>query len=635
MALVAISVFGIGLWSHYRLWKKGTWNHAIFFSSSSIKRMLIDSLLGIRIFRGDMEAGAMHLLISWGFFLLFLGTLALSIHHYGHSFLTGKTYLGFSLIMEVAGVMLIAGLIWALWRRYAVRVPRLERRAEDLLVLVWLLLVAISGYMVEGARLLALAPEWAVWSFGGNSLEFLFKSPESAIGIYPSIWWAHATMSLGLVAVIPYTKLFHVVAAPLSIYLQNSPSKGNETLEEGEGFELKDIVFFDACMRCGRCVENCPSTNAGEPFSPRDLVQALKQRLWGETSPFPWNRSESLEPIFKSLPIWYCTTCRACLEVCPVYGPTYDVVCSQRALAVEDGTFVPPLMVQTLEKLYKYKNPWESSKKKRASWAKELEVPEITKANEELDICYFVGCTTSFDTRAQEIAKAFCAILDHLGVNHAILGKREPCCGDIARVVGEQGLFEEQRQECLDAFEKDGVNKLVVSSPHCFHTFKNHYPSASFTPLHYTQYLLKLLEEGKLEIRGEFPAIVTFHDPCYLGRHNRIFDAPRQLLGAIPGVELREMTHHGPDSLCCGGGGGRMWQEELEASPVSSSRRERMSEIRIREAADTGASVVVTACPLCLIMLEDARKTAGLEEILELLDLNEVLVRALKLESQG
>ena len=634
MAVGALFVFSVGLWAHYRVWKRASKDLRAGLWAGPMKRMLLDAFLGVRIFKGDAAAGAMHFLIFWGFFLLFCGTIALSFHHYGLSFLTGKAYLVFSFTMDVAGLMLVSGLLWALWRRYGARVPRLERRTEDLLVLVWLVLAAVSGYMLEAARLKAIASEWGRWSFAGAALNLLFKGPKSAREIYPFIWWAHALISLGLVAVIPYTKLFHVLAAPLSIYLQNCPPAKHEPVE-GDKFHLKDLAFFDACMRCGRCVDKCPSTNAGEPFSPREFIQGLKERLWQEMSPLPWRKDVSLEPAFKSLPIWHCTTCSACLEVCPVYGPTFEAVCSQRALAVEEGTTVPSLMVQTLENLYKYKNPWGSSKKKRASWAKGLGVLDITKADEGVDTCYFVGCTTSFDTRAQAIAKALCSVLDYCHVNYGILGKKEPCCGDIARVVGEQGLFEEQMDETVSLFEKYGISRLVVSSPHCFHAFKNHYSfaSASFTPFHYTQYLFKLLEQGGLEVKGEFPAIVTFHDPCYLGRHNRIFNAPRKLLKAIPGIELREMAHHGPDSLCCGGGGGRMWQEEFGAAPGSESTQQKMSEIRINEAADTGASVVVTACPLCLIMLEDAKKTAGLEETLEVLDLNEVLVKALRLES--
>ncbi|MFH1081931.1 MAG: (Fe-S)-binding protein, partial [Pseudomonadota bacterium] len=318
---------------------------------------------------------------------------------------------------------------------------------------------------------------------------------------------------------------------------------------------------------------------------------------------------------------WYCTTCRACLEVCPVYGAAFEVVTKKRVLAVEEGTQVPTLLNQTLEKLFKYNNPWESSKKKRGAWADGLELADLTKRGAEADLCYFVGCTTSFDDTAQIIARSFSRILQIADVNFGILGKKEPCCGDIARRVGELGLFEEQKEGCEELFDKYDISEVVTSSPHCFHTFKNEYREAPFSARHYTLVLRELMAQGKLQFKKKVEATVTYHDPCYLGRHNRIFDEPREIIRAIPGLRLVEMTHHRVDSLCCGGGGGRMWQD-LDGEV-------KMSEVRVREAEATGAEILITACPLCLIMLEDARKAAGLKEPFRVMDLNELVLQTL------
>ncbi len=623
LAAIALGIFGFGLSVYIIVWKRSDSKASLKTSSAGLRTALVDVLIGKRIFRGDLAAGIMHGLIFYGFSLLFLGTGALAVHHYIHGYLRGSTYLVFSFAMEVAGLMLLVGLVWAAVRRYVQRVDRLENRLEDAMVLLWIGVVVLSGFLLEGLRLAAQKPEWMHWSFLGAMASSLFPA-SAASGIYPYLWWGHALLSLGLIAIIPFTKLFHMLGAPASIYLQNSEGSSLSSQDADlQAFDVKDVVFFDACMRCGRCVEACPSAGAGEPFAPRDFVQAVRKAMWLERSPVGdirvLDRDKSDMPEEK---MWYCTTCRACLEVCPIYGPTFEQVLRKRVEAIEEGTKVPQLLIQTLERLYKYNNPWESSKKKRAAWAKDLDIVNITKSPDAGEICYFVGCTTSFDTRAQEIARSLTRILQISGVRFGILGKKEPCCGDIARRVGEVGLFQEQVDQCSELFEKYQVSDVVTSSPHCFHTFSNDYPESQFRARHYSMLLDELVSAGRLKFQRPVSAKVTYHDPCYLGRHNRVFDEPRRVIKAIPGITFREMAHCGPDSLCCGGGGGRMWQEELDAEV-------KMSEVRIREAYDTGAEIVITACPLCLIMLEDARKVQGLEDELKVMDLNELVLMAI------
>jgi Fe-S oxidoreductase/nitrate reductase gamma subunit len=623
LAALSTVLFLAGVGLHVLVWKKSAKSNSVSFSPEALKKMLLDAFLGRRLIAGDVAAGLMHLLIFWGFLVLFIGTSVLAVHHYIASFLQGTAHLVFSFLMELAGLMLLSGVLWALVRRYIQRVPRLERRPEDALVPLWLLIIVLSGFILEGARLSAQQPVWGAWSFVGWSLNGLF-SPASAEASYPSLWWIHTLFCLSFIALIPYTKLFHVLGAPAGIYFQSAAEPKLLGMEEGAGeFDLGDAIFFDGCMRCGRCVASCPSAGAGEPFAPRDFVQAMRRAQWREHSPvgdirfLSRNEQSEVDEQF-----WYCTTCRACLEVCPVYGATFELVAKKRMLAVEEGTLVPTLLSQTLEKLFKYNNPWESSKKKRGAWADELEIANLTKRGVETDLCYFVGCTTSFDDTAQRIARSFSEVLKEAGVNFGILGKKEPCCGDIARRVGELGLFEEQKEGCEELFEKYDITEVVTSSPHCFHTFKNEYPEAAFRARHYTLLLQELIANGKPNLKKGMEAKVTYHDPCYLGRHNRIFDEPREIIRSIPGLELVEMPHNREDSLCCGGGGGRMWQD-LQGDV-------KMSEVRIREAEATGVEVVITACPLCLIMLEDARKAAGFKEPFRVMDLNELVLQALR-----
>jgi len=545
---LAAGLFLAGVAAHIWVWKKNAGSLEMPFSKDALKRTILDTFLGRRVLQGDIAAGLMHLLLFCGFLSLFIGTSLLAIHEYLFSFLTDTVYLVFSLAMEVGGLMLLAGIVWALIRRYIQRVPRLERRLEDALVPAWLLLVGLSGFMVEGLRLASQQPPWGEWSFVGCWMGSLF-SAAAAKDLYPYLWWGHALLGLCFIAAIPFTKLFHILGAPAGIYFQGSGKPAIVDVEEGAGeFDLGDSIFFDACMRCGRCVEACPSEGAGEPFSPRDFIQAMRHALWREH--FPWgdirllSRGEESEVDER---IWYCTTCRACLEVCPVYGAAFDVVMKKRVLAVEEGTNVPKLMNQTLEKVFKYDNPWESSKNKRGAWAEGLDLINLAKRDAKADLCYFVGCTTSFDDTAQGIALSFSKILQSAGVNFGILGKKEPCCGDIARRMGELGLFVEQMEKCLNLFDKYGITDVVTSSPHCFHTFRNEYPEAPFNTRHYTLVLRELVANGKLQFKEGEGATVTYHDPCYLGRYNRIFDEPREIIRSIlfkdPSDGRRQFRH--------------------------------------------------------------------------------------------
>jgi Fe-S oxidoreductase/nitrate reductase gamma subunit len=657
LAFVAMGLLAVGVAAHVRVWLKSAPKGKVFFSVDALKRTISDVVLGLRVLKGEVPAGIMHALIFWGFVILTIGTTILVFHEHLVSFIAGKIHLVFEISMEIGGLILLAGILWALVRRYLQRVSRLERRLEDAVVPLWLLIVVCSGFVLEGVRLAVQKPAWAQWSFVG-AWAAGFVSPGTAEATYPYLWWGHALLSLGFIAVIPYTKLFHVLGAPATYYLHHSadvttapalpaqeveevPSETDDGAQETDEaapsaedgsldfldmpLKLGDVVFYDSCMRCGRCVQACPSAGAGEAFAPRDFIQATIRELWQEHSPVGDVRFLTKDqPIDPKAP-WNCTTCAACLEVCPVYGAAFESVLRKRGLLIQEGTGVPDLMNQTLERLFNYENPWVSSKREKAVWTKGLDIPSLPKGGKEGQLCYFVGCTTAIDARAQGIAKSFSSILKQAGVSFGILGEKEPCCGDIARVAGEVGLFEEKKMNCIDLFGQYDIKDVVTSSPHCFHAFLNEYPAEKgFEVRHYSLFLRELVGDSRLKFKKNGKLRVTYHDPCYLGRHNRIFEEPREVIRSIPGTSLIEMEHHGPDSLCCGAGGGRMWQgKELDG-------KARMSEIRVKEAHATGAEVLITACPLCLIMLEDALKTLGFEKEMKVMDLNEVVLQSLE-----
>ena len=613
--------------------------------------MVRDGLLGVRIIRGDVAAGLMHLLIAWGFIGLFIGTTMVAIHEYIIEFLYGAVYLFFSAALEICGLMLLAGLGWAAIRRYVQRVDRLTRQMSDLVPFLWLLVIGLSGFFVEGARLAAQNPTWGEWSFAGWSLTALPLSRDQFEGAYVVLWWGHAVVSLGLIAWLPHGKLLHTLTAPLHLLVDVKPIRaGTEEKSAGAGddgvpapssFPGRHLLSLDACTRCGRCSEVCPSCSANEPLSPRDVVldlrasPALANALGRGSS--HGEKGPTLDEAFRAeRGTWYCTSCMACREVCPVEISPLEIIAHIRGALVEEGSTVPPKLGEVLERVYKYQNPWVAKKGQKTGWTtgagtkklESIDIPDLSKKPKKSDAgpaaewLYFVGCTTSLDTRAQAIARSLALVLDRCGVSFGTLGKKEPCCGDIGRRVGEQGLFEEQRDATMKLLEKRELTKIVTSSPHCFDAMANSYPG-SLDVSHYTQLLASLVEKGLLQFVKPLDRKVTFHDPCYLGRHNGLYYSPRRVIRALPGVELIEMKQHGALSLCCGGGGGRTFQEMPEGGDMAGRR--------VRQAASTGAEILITACPLCLIMLEDARKTSDLEDKLEVRDLNELVAEAMGL----
>lgn len=628
-AIIALAVFGWGLFQRIKPWFHAPRQGLDLPSlGTGLKRIFRDGLLGGRMLSGDRSAGIAHLLILWGFLGLFLGTILVAADQYLYDINQGRFYLIFSLAMEVCGLSLLAGLLWAGWRRFVSGPERLERRPADLLPLVWLLAVGVTGFLVEAARLAAEPRPWAGWSFIGSILASLFGNNETGPAAHQALWWIHALLSLGLIGYLPFAKLFHTLAGPLSLALgDQDPDRRTEPEEPEEDEEeepeethlgqmdLAQLIHLEACVECGRCVEVCPLARADEPPAPREVVRTLRADPDG---------------LAEAEAAWYCTTCRACLEACPLAVAPVDLVKRARVGVVEEGSRVPADIAAGLEKLYKYQNPWLAKKGKKADWAAEYELPDLAK-KDKAEWLYFVGCTTSLETRAQGLAQGLAQCLTVADLSFDTLGKKEPCCGDIARQLGELGLLDDQRHKTLRLLNKKGLARILTSSPHCYDALTKVYPvglesGRPFEIRHYSQVLARLIREGRLQLTGPLDLKVTYHDPCYLARHNRILDEPRAVIRALPGAELVEMEEHGLNSLCCGGGGGRMWQE----LPDQAKNGVSMAQRRISQAAETGAQAVITACPLCLIMLEDARKTTGLEDKIRVVDLAELVAESLK-----
>ena len=371
--------------------------------------------------------------------------------------------------------------------------------------------------------------------------------------------------------------------------------------------EIIDVIkesggdAFKRCFQCGLCDTVCP-WNRVRTFSMRKLV---RQATFGFTE-------------IESEEMWLCTTCGRCPQQCPRDVKQIESGVALRRVATEYGVFpssVKPVRTAS-GSLIGEGNPLGEERKKRADWAKGLSVKSFT---EEMEVLYFPGCYPSYDPRLKKVSAATAKILNSAGVDFGILGSRENCCGESIRKTGDEELFKRLARENIKTFIDSGVKKIVVSSPHCYHTFKNEYPEfmVTFEVIHISQYLFELMNEGRLALTREYEKKVTYHDPCYLGRHNDIYDEPREILKNIPGLELNEMPESRVDSLCCGGGGGRVWME--------TQKGERFGDLRIEQATGVGAELLVTCCPYCITMFEDSRITMGFDEKIEIKDITEII----------
>jgi Fe-S oxidoreductase len=334
----------------------------------------------------------------------------------------------------------------------------------------------------------------------------------------------------------------------------------------------------------------------------------------------------NLEHLSERLELWDCTTCKTCTIRCPRGLKPMDLIIGMRGLLVEEG-HIPKTLIEAMENSYKHGNPWGKPKNKRTEWTKEL--PEDLKVKDfsqgdRAEYLYFIGCTASTDPRIQQVAKALAFNLQRAEVDFGILGNEEQCCGSEIRRMGESGLFEELKEKNIERLDNYRIERIITSCPHGFNVLKNEYPQGKFEVLHTTQLLAKKLEEGKLSLKQEIKKVVTYHDPCFLGKQNSIFDEPRMLISAIPGITLKELDRSRERSLCCEGGGGRMWVES------SSEAAERLAETRVKDAAELGAEVIATACPFCVLTLEDAVKTSGHEEKIRVMDVAELLAEAIE-----
>ena len=486
----------------------------------------------------------------------------------------------------------------------------------------------------------------AVWAPVGYGLaELLAPLPVATIrGLHQSIWWLHALLAFGLIACIPFTKAFHLISSPANMLfrLPTPPGRLPVVVESGvrsvRDYTWCQLLQVDACTWCGKCQEVCPGYNSGFPLSPRDLVQAIDSRLLRTPAGTNGDTASLHDSAVQADELWACCACRACEEICPVMIQHPRLIIDLRRHLVDQGQ-VDEGLQDALMNFQRYGNSFGQSPRKRPNWAKPLDFPIKDARKEEVEYLWFVGDYASYDQRAQGVTQAIARVLHHAGVDVGILSEKEQSAGNDVRRIGEEGLFSMLREKNCKELAGAQFRKLLTTDPHTYNTLKNEYQHgpepgsltdeeeasaiAGKPVLHYAELFDTLLRQGGLKIEKKLSYAVTYHDPCYLGRFNGVYEAPRRVLRAL-GVDLIEMPRHGANSFCCGAGGGRIWMKDTPGI------EERPAESRIKEAlALPGVGCLVVACPKDLIMFQDAVKTVGVEGRLRVADLGELVYEAM------
>jgi Fe-S oxidoreductase/nitrate reductase gamma subunit len=597
-----------------------------------------------RILR-EAYAGVLHAALFWGFVVLFAATCLVMLEEYlGVPTLRGPFYLYFmALVVDLFGILAVVGTGMALFRRWVLRPTRLwEPRRSDRysVLLVLTLLVLLSGFAVEGLRIVATRDPWGPWSPGGWVTAQAFRGMEAGQLelLHRYTWWGHAALAFAFIAYLPFSGVLHVLTAPLNIFFRSleplgtlpgaaNPGPGQAPASDSgvfaiEHFTWKHLLDLEACTECGRCQAACPAWLSETPLSPKGLIMDLRGHLRAQR-----NGARALVgEVVTAEAIWACFTCGACHEACPVFIEPIPKLVEMRRHLVGRGE-VDPHLQDALTAASRYGNSFGQSPKMRARWTQGLTVPIKDIRKEPAEYLWFVGDFASYDPQAREATRAAARLFHRAGIDVGMLYDAESTAGNDIRRVGEEGLFEMLAEKNLAAMRKCRFEKIVTTDPHTYNTLKNEYPAlgASWPVLHYTEVLDQACREGRLRPVRARGRRITYHDPCYLGRYNGVFEPPRRVLQMLG--DLVEMPRTRTSSYCCGAGGGRVWMQE------AAGLRERPAESRVREAAGLdGVGTLAVACPKELAMFRDAVKTTGLEGTLVVKDVAELVEEALTVE---
>ncbi|PLS18371.1 hypothetical protein CVD28_06790 [Bacillus sp. M6-12] len=629
----------------------------------------------------DKKSGAIHVMFFYGFILVQLGAIDFIIKGIkpGAHLPLGPLYPAFTFFQEIVTLVILVAVVWAFYRRYVEKLVRLKRGFKSGIVLLLIGGLMLSVLLGNGAGMVwhDHAGAWSEPVASSIAAALGWMGETAAIAVFYVSWWIHLLFLLTFLVYIPQSKHAHLIAGPANVYFSRLDNPGKlkkidfedesqESFGAGkiEDFNQYQLIDLYACVECGRCTNMCPATGTGKMLSPMDIILKMRDHLTNKgaaiTAKQPWvptyvfsntqgnqlalagasqgaqesaaalDYSPSLiGEVITEEELWACTTCRNCEDQCPVMNEHVDkIIDMRRYLVLTEGKMNADAQ-RAMQNIERQGNPWGLNRKEKENWRElrdDVHIPtvkELSKAGEEFEYLFWVGSMGSYDNRSQKIALSFAKLMNEAGVKFAILGNKEKNSGDTPRRLGNEFIFQELATKNIEEFEKNEVKKIVTIDPHAYNIFKNEYPDFGLQAevYHHTELLAKLVKEGKLVPKHAVNETITFHDSCYLGRYNEVYDAPRDILKAIPGVKLIEMERNRETGMCCGAGGGLMWMEEETGHRINVARTE--------QALAVNPSVISSGCPYCLTMITDGTKAKEVEEDVKTYDVAELLEKSL------
>jgi len=647
--------------------------------------LVIENVFLQRKLLKDRKSGVMHVVMFYGFIILQFGAIELIGKGLSKGFELpfGSAHPYFSLMQEITTLLVLLAVAYAYYRRYIEKLARLKRGFKSGLVLLFLSTLMASVLLSLAFERLWLGAEPSVFAPISSLLALPFAGigTTAAAALFYVFWWAHLLILLAFAVYVPQSKHAHLIFAPLNVWFKKLDPPGKLTsldfedesqevfgVGRIEDFTRTQLIDLYACVECGRCTSMCPAAGTGKMLNPMELIVKMRDHLTEKgaaiTSRTPWMPSFAFShttanqlavqaagqaadeaaaagdagglagvydvnligDVITEQELWACTTCRSCEDQCPVMNEHVDKIIDMRRYLVMTEGSMPQEAQRALNNIERQGNPWGINRKDRTKWIEglngEYEVLTVQETD-DFEYLFWVGSMGSYDNRSIKITQAFVKLMHQANVKFAILGNEEKNSGDTARRIGNEFLFQQLAQENIALFEAYGVKKIVTCDPHAYNTFKNEYPEFGLKAevYHHSELLAQWLQEGRLKPRKQVNERVTYHDSCYLGRYNEIYDLPRQILTSIPGVEIVEMQRSGCDSMCCGAGGGMMWMEEQEGTRVNVARSQ--------QALAVNPTAIASACPYCLTMLSDGVKMLEAEERVKTRDIAEILADAL------
>ncbi|SDO53409.1 (Fe-S)-binding protein [Alkalicoccus daliensis] len=640
---------------------------------------MITMVFGQKKLLKDKKSGIIHVMFFYGFLLVQFSAIDVIWKglNPGSHLPLGPVYPVFTFFQEIVVLMILVAVVWAFHRRYVEKLVRLKRNFKAGLVLIFIGGLMVSKLFAKGFEFVWLGKDLTAAEPIASGIAAMVAPlgvTAASVGFFV-FWWAHLLFLLIFLVYIPQSKHAHLIAGPANVWVGPTHKRGQlEAIdfedEEAEKFGKNQIEDFDqkqlldlyACVECGRCTNMCPATGTGKMLSPMDLIIKMRDHLTEKgaavTSQSPWmpayafghtrgnkiaNADEEtikgmdINPYDVSLigdviteeEIWGCTTCRNCEDQCPVMNEHVDkIIDLRRYLVLTEGKMDADTQ-RTIKNIEKQGNPWGINRKERENWRdgrEDIDVPtvrEMKKRDEEFEYLFFVGSMGSYDNRSMKVAQSFAKLMNEAGIKFAILGNKEKNSGDTPRRIGNEFLFQELAAANIQEFEKNDIKKIVTIDPHIYNTFKNEYPDFGLDAeiFHHSELLFQWIREGRLKPTHEVKEQIVYHDSCYLGRYNDVYDPPREILKSIPGVDLVEMERNRENGMCCGAGGGMMWAEEDTGTRVNVARTE--------QALATSSSMIGSACPYCLTMMSDGTKAKEVDEDVQTMDVAEILERSI------